>query len=52
MYNSLGQLLDLELIATDTNVINCKVPSSLATGIYQIVISKDSKNIVKKWIKN
>lgn len=52
MYNSLGQLLDLELIATDTNVINCKVPSSLATGIYQIVISKDSKNIVKKWLKN
>jgi hypothetical protein len=52
VYNSLGQLLDVELNATDRNIINCKVPSSLATGIYQIVITNDSKKIVKKWIKN
>lgn len=52
VYNSLGQLLDIELNATNRNIINCKVPSSLATGIYQIVITNDSKNIVKKWIKN
>ena len=51
-YNSLGQLLDVELNAIENNVINCKVPENLATGIYQIEISKDSKNIVKKWIKS
>jgi hypothetical protein len=52
VYNSLGQLIDVELNTTDTNIINCKVSSSLATGIYQLVITKDSKKIVKKWIKN
>jgi hypothetical protein len=52
VYNSLGQLLDVELNAIENNVINCKVPENLATGMYQIEISKDSKNIVKKWIKS
>lgn len=51
VYNSLGQLIDVELNETSENKLNCKVPSSLSAGIYQIVITQDAKKIVKKWIK-
>lgn len=51
VFNSLGQLIDVELNVTGENGVNCKVPSNLSAGIYQIVITQDAKNIVKKWIK-
>jgi hypothetical protein len=52
VYNSLGQLLDVNLIETGTNILKCKVSSDIVSGIYQVVITKDNASVVKKWIKN
>lgn len=51
VYNTLGQLVAVELNETGTNTVNCKVAASLSAGIYQVVITKDATNVVKKWIK-
>ena len=51
VYNTLGQLVAIELNETGSNIVNCKVAENLSAGIYQIVIAKDTTIVVKKWIK-
>ncbi|MEY3501885.1 MAG: hypothetical protein RL308_3558 [Bacteroidota bacterium] len=51
VYNTLGQLVAVELIETGSNTVNCKVAANLSAGIYQVVIAKDTTIVVKKWIK-
>ena len=52
VYNSLGQLVAVETTEIGENTINCKVASTISTGIFQVVITKkEGSRIVKKWIK-
>ncbi len=51
IYNALGQLVDTITSQISTNTLNCKVAATAATGIYQVVITRDNSTIVKKWIK-
>jgi hypothetical protein len=51
IYNTLGQLVDIITSQTSTNTLNCKVAATAATGIYQVVITKDNSTVIKKWIK-
>ena len=51
IYNTLGQLVDIITSQTSTNTLNCEVAATAATGIYQVVITKDNSTVNKKWIK-
>lgn len=51
IYNTLGQLIEVKTTTSSNNAIECKLDSSLMTGIYQVIISKDNTSVVKKWIK-
>ena len=52
IYNSIGQLVAVETTEVGENTINCKVASTISTGIYQVVITNnEGSRIVKKWIK-
>jgi hypothetical protein len=48
--NSIGQLIKSDYVKSDNNLISIDV-SNLSNGVYFISFEKDSKTVVKKFIK-